>query len=211
MPAVPQLPPFTAHYSQVERALAASFGIPDAIRKTAFRSWLGSLQKAGLLGASTRIGKGSPLTYEVDQFRRLILACELAEVGAPPAVILSLIANWWTKKLMPIFAAAERDIMTTGPGPNDVVLILVGLQFRSGALTGAEPAPSIGKCTLGQLPPTMAMALQDRRDGLPPRVLAVNLTARLRAFHRGLSAAWLDEEEPQEAVSKARRRRKTKR
>lgn len=214
MPAIPHpvpLPPFTPHYSHVERALAASFGIPDEVRKTAFRSWLGSLQKAGLLGARARIGKGAALTYEGDQFRRLIIACELAEFGAPPAVIFSFIENWWTKKLVPIFTSAERDIMTTEPGPNDVVLILVGLQFRSGTLTGAEPTPSIGKCTLGQMPGVMAMALQDDPDALPPRALAVNLTARLRAFHRGLSAAWLDKEEPPVAVSKARRRRKAKR
>jgi hypothetical protein len=194
MAAIP-IPKLEFPYGTVERALAAAYSIPESARKTTFRSWLGSLQKLGVLGEDARVGRGSPLQYRPDHLHRLIFAMEMSELGASRAIIIGMIRDYWTRKIEPAFAKAEVSIMRNDPGLADVVLYLIGSRFRSGSLSGADPVPNINCTTMAELPNVLALGLKDAGPDSPaaPRVLAVNLSARLRMFHDALAANWLDE------------------
>jgi hypothetical protein len=188
-------PPLEFAYRTVERALVAAYGIPEAARETTFRSWLASLQKLGLLGQSARVGRGTPLQYRPEHLHRLIFALEMCEFGAPRALIIGMVQDYWTKKIGPIFAKAEVNIMHSDPGPADLVFYLVGSRFRSGSLSATAPPPDFNYTTMAKLPDILALVLKDVGPDSPaaPRVLAVNFSARLRMFHTALAANWLDE------------------
>ena len=99
----------TFSYGAIERALATSYGIPEAGRESGFRSMLSNLQKLGVLGEAARVGRGAPLTYTPDTLHRFVVALELCELGVPPATTATLIRSYWDAKLKAICSAAERN------------------------------------------------------------------------------------------------------
>jgi hypothetical protein len=202
MAVIPPPHGFEARYQDIEAALAAISGVPASARAT-LKSWLGWMQRSGLLGESARIGRGLPLVYRVDQFRRLVVAMELAEAGWQPTGILRLISDHWDR-LLPIFEAAEAVLDRDGgeaPGDSDIVLLLAATKFRSGALAVADPVSDIRYATMGELSKGMAVILRGADGDPAPRVLAINLTRRLAAFHDALIAAQRAKQEQQQPVA----------
>jgi hypothetical protein len=187
---------FQASYGTVERALANAHGISDAIRQAGFRSMLSNLQKLGALGAQARVGRGTALKYGPTELHRLVLTLEFCELGIPPATAVALVDTYWKQKLKDIIAAAERTVMHEEPPDNDVIIHLGGISLRTGPLKGERfpGVPNINRCRLSELPRYikfwMAMTPDDQ---VPPRALVMNLSARLRSFHRALAASHMDE------------------
>jgi hypothetical protein len=199
-----ELPEPQFSYGVVERALATSYGIPEAAREAGFRSMLNNLQKLGVLGEAARVGRGSPLVYTPVELHRLIVAIELCELGVPPATVAALIANYWESKLNTICLDAERNNAGVRGGKpidpgDDVLVYLGGVSLRTGSLKGAwSPSiPNINRCKLRDLPlhmvQWMKMDPEDNPADLPPRALVVNLSARLRTFHAALLRPHMDE------------------
>jgi hypothetical protein len=191
-------------YGVVERALATSYGIPEAAREAGFRSMLNNLQKLGVLGEAARVGRGAPLAYTPVELHRLLVAIELCELGVPPATTAALIANYWESKLKAICSDAERNNPASRGGEpidpgDDIVVYLGGVSLRTGSLKGARSPsiPNINRCKLRDLSHHMVQWMKmdpdDNSGDLPPRALVLNLSARLRAFHRGLAAAYMIE------------------
>src|SRR5262249_24599973 len=156
------------------------------------RGRLGSLQRGGLLGRSP--GKGKALRYTPDLIHRVVCALELAEFGVAPSVILSLVETLWDRKLRKIFDEADNTnlVMHNDAGPDDGCLVLVGPRLLGDAM-GVDAVPDVISCKLGALPDHLAVVMAEptSRKGLPPRVAAVNVTSRLRSFHRELAEVWL--------------------
>src|SRR5262249_27815215 len=141
MPTTPK-PRFQVPYGSVERALAASHGIPEAVREAGFRSMLNNLQKLGVLGEKARVGRGSPLAAAPREAHRLILALELCELGVPPATAVGLVATYWDSKLKEICSDAERNNPAARGGDpidpgDDIIVHLGGVGLRTGSLKGA--------------------------------------------------------------------------
>jgi hypothetical protein len=181
-------------YGTVERALAASYGIPEAVRKTGFRGMLNNLQKLGALGEAARVGRGAPLVYTPTELHRFIVAIELCELGVPPATTVALIDGYWAK-FESICNRAEKNNPAIHGGvpidPNDdIVIYLGGVSLRTGSLKGARSPsiPNINHCKLRDLSGHMVQWIGDTTE-LPPRALVVNLSARLRSFHAALAEA----------------------
>jgi hypothetical protein len=119
---------------------------------------------------------------------RFVFCLELAELGAPPAVQLRLVAELWDRRVQRIFQDAEAPVVRP-PSGDDIVLLMVGTSLMIEAWAGA--VPNVQHCPLRKLVDRVQIALEgsdDPDDELPPRVLAVNLTARLRRFHSALAA-----------------------
>ena len=200
-------------YGTIERALAVSYGLPEAARETGFRSMLSNLQKLGVLGEAARVGRGAPLEYTPDMLHRFVLGLELCELGVPPATAASLIDSYWDSKLRAICRAAEennpaiRGGKPIDPG-DDIVVYLGGVGLRTSTLKGARlPAiPAINRCNLRDLPKHIEqwMTMEGPNDalGLAPRALIVNLSARLRSIHASLAdshmRALIEERQEQE-------------
>jgi hypothetical protein len=198
------MPKLQFPYRVVERALATSYGIPEAAREASFRSMLNNLQKLGVLGEAARVGRGAPLVYTPVELHRLVVAIELCELGVPPATTAALIANYWESHFKAICRDAERNNPAVRGGEpvdpgDDILLYLGGVSLRTGSLKGARSPsiPNINHCKLRELPTHivewMKMDPDNNPADLPPRSLALNLSARLRAFHRGLAAAHMIE------------------
>jgi hypothetical protein len=211
------VPKLVFSYGVVERALATSYGIPEAAREAGFRSMLNNLQKLGVLGEAARVGRGAPLVYTPIELHRLVVAIELCELGVPPATAAALISNYWDSKLAAICSDAERNNPAVRGGEpidpaNDTVLYLGGISLRTGSLKGARSPgiPNINRCKLRDLPNHMAqwikMSPDDNRADLPPRALVVNLSARLRAFHAALAPSYMDELRAKQAAGKDKKR-----
>lgn len=184
---------FETSYSAVEAALAQAYRIPDTAMG-AFRGRLGSLQKQGILGPRNRPGKGVALSYGPDQFHRLVFACELFEFGVAPSTVLDLVQRIWDRRIAEIFRQAEQAAMRE-PGGDDVIMHMGGVALMGYAF--ADTLPNVNSCPLRRLPDHMRMWMTmgpDDPAGLPPRVLVVNLSMRLRAFHRALADAHLASE-----------------
>jgi hypothetical protein len=200
-------PPLEFSYGVVEKALAIAYGIPEAVRPAGFRSMLSSLQKLGVLGLQSRVGRGAKLTYTHIEFERLILALELLELGLPPAVAVGLISRNWESKLKAIIGVAQEafGLVPEKPRGDDVMLCLVGGGFRTASLRGetGPSVPIIERTTLDELAAAMRLWMTTPLDDgvrppalddpAPPRVLVVNLSARLRAFHAALGVEYLAE------------------
>ena len=154
------------------------------------------MQRGGLFGAEHRVGKGTRLIYQPDMLHRVLFCLELAELGVTPAVQLKLVAELWDKRIREIFSKAETVKQPAGGG-DDVILLMVGVSLMVEAWTGA--VPNINDTTFRKLPSKAALALRRPRrkdDPLLPRVLAVNLSARLRRFHEALSDVHLAFKQP---------------
>jgi len=204
------MPKLQFPYRVVERALATSYGIPEAAREAGFRSMLNNLQKLGVLGEAARVGRGAPLVYTPIEQHRLLVAIELCELGVPPATTAALIGNYWESKLKEICSDAERNNPAVRGGEridpgDDVLLYLGGVSLRTGSLKGARSPsiPNINSCKLHDLQlhmvQWMKMDPNDNATDLPPRALVVNLSARLRAFHAAFNR-------PGRVARRARRR-----
>jgi hypothetical protein len=198
------MPKLEFSYGTVERAVAWSHAIPETARKAGFRSMLNNLQKLGVLGEAARVGRGTPLTYTPTELHRLVLGVELCELGLPPATAVGLVATYWDSKFKKICDDAEsnnpaaRGDQPIDPG-DDTVIYLGGVALRTGSLKGSRSPtiPNINSCKLRELPTHivewMKMDPANNPVDLPPRALILNLSSRLRAFHRGLAAAYMIE------------------
>jgi hypothetical protein len=201
----------TPRFSTVEAALVQAYSIP-ARAVGAFRSRLGALQKQGLFGAKNRPGKGVALRYGPDQFWRLIFALEMLEFGIAPAVVLSLVKSLWEPRLRDIFMIAEDAVMKCqdAAGPQDVILCIGGARLMVDGFSDA--VPNVNSCPLSKLPDNMAMWMSIKPDDpsrLPPRVIASNLSMRLRAFHTALGVSYMDELRSERVGKQTKRRRTT--
>lgn len=187
---------FETSYGPIERALATTHGISDAVRQAGFRSMLSNLQKLGALGARARVGRGAALKYGPTELHRLILTLEFCELGIPPATAVALVDTYWQPKLKEIIADAERVVGRKEPSSNDVIIHLGGVSLRTGPLKGERfpGVPNINRCKLSELPKYIAqwMAMTPN-DPVPPRALVLNLSARLRAFHAEFAKSYLDD------------------
>src|SRR5262249_35848578 len=136
---------FDCGLAATEAALVQTYRIP-AKAVGAFRSRLGTLQKAGLFGAKNRPGKGVALRYGPDQFHRLIFVCELFEFGIAPAVVLSLVKSLWERRLKEIFRGAEDAVMKhqDAAGPDDVVLYIGGAHLMVDGWS--DTVPNVNSC-----------------------------------------------------------------
>jgi hypothetical protein len=184
---------FRFSFASFVAALIATYGIADA-DQARFRARLTFLQRGGLFGSEHRPGKGTRLTYTVDQMRRVIFCLELAELGVGPAVQLKIVNEFWESRIRPIFTKAETAVEHSSK--DDVILLMTGVALMAGAWAGA--VPNINHITLNKLPATIALAMRplNNDDPLLPRVLAVNLSARLRRFHADLVNVHLKFEQP---------------
>jgi hypothetical protein len=76
-------------YSQVERALAETFGIPD--RMGSLRGRLKHLQRLGLSPDSP--GKGRRISYRKQDAFKWAVALALSEFGIDPTIIVPFVSN----------------------------------------------------------------------------------------------------------------------
>ena len=167
---------FTVSFATVEKALLRMHEV-EPQHEEAWRSRINFLRREGLLGE--RPGSGRRIGYHTAaQLPKLLLALEMAQAAVAPQVALSLIAKSWDDRLNRFFRQAEE---ARDRGTSDVLLLLAGITAmveRDGAI------PVIAATTADKLD-VLRMALDD--DSVPGRALVVNLTARLRRFHKALS------------------------
>jgi hypothetical protein len=198
-------------FASLEAAFIRTYGIAPA-DQARFRARLTFLQRGGLFGARNRPGKGTRLGYDIDMMRRVLFCVELAELGIAPSEQLKLVAELWDKRICEIFNEAET---ANRHGGDDIVLLMTGVSLMVEAAWGGA-VPNINSTTLSKLPAKMALAMRPRSkdDPLLPRLLAVNLSARLRRFHDALADVHLKFEQPpiqaQTAPRASRRKRKGK-
>ena len=187
-------PPLKFSYGVVEKALAVAYGISDERRPVGFRGMISNLQKHGVLGPQSRVGRGAHLVYTPLEMHRLVLALEFSEFGLPPATVVGLLETYWESILWPIIYAAARPIglLPEEPEGKDTVLFLGGGGLRTDSLRGAAGpiVPVIDRCSLDELPVAMPRWMTTTPNA---RGLIVNLSARLRAFHTALGDANLDD------------------
>lgn len=176
-------------FAGVEAALIAAYGVAPA-DQARFRARLTHAQKSGALGVNP--GKGRRVAYGPDELHKLVLICELSELGVSPAVQLELIGALWEKRLQAIFKLAASAMGP--PGPRDVIVTLLGASLMVEGWAGA--VPNVNHCRLDQLASRMDLAMRGDDHALPPRALVTNLTARLRAFHNALAEVHLKFEQP---------------
>jgi hypothetical protein len=193
------LPPLTFSYGAVEKALATAYGISDKRRPGGFRSMLSNLQRLGVLGPHSHIGRGAALRYGPDEMHRFVLALEFCEAGIPPATAAAIVDRYWDSELKSIVAAAVRPIgfLPEEPEGKDVVLYLGGVGLRTDSLRGetCPSVPNIAQSSLDALPLDMSRWLAATSNNpTPPRGLIVNLSARMRAFHAALCTENLADE-----------------
>lgn len=177
-------------FASVEAALIACYRVAPADRGR-FNARLGHAQKAGLF--DVRPGKGTRLTYGRDELHKLVLLCEMSELGIAPAVQLGLIAALWEQRLREIFKRAEAAAMHP-PGGHDIIVILVGASMMIEGWAGA--LPNVNHCRLDQLPTRLELALRGDDHALLPRALMTNLSSRLRVFHNALADVHFKFEQP---------------
>ena len=191
----------TGRYRDVEVALVAAYRVPKTAAG-AFRAKLTDAQKAGLLGATNRPGKGAAISYGPDEFHRLVFACEMFEFGIAPAIVLRLVDARWGQ-LRQMFRDAEKPAgKTADPTPDDIVMYIGGAQMMIDAWSKA--VPNVKWCPLHELSARMlGWMTRPLTDSTFPRALISNLSMRLRAFHAEFGKAFLEGE--LEAAAAARK------
>ena len=106
-------------------------------------------------------------------------------------MVVGLVDSLWERRIQSIFAKAE-DAAERDPGPNDVVMLMGGVRLMTGNWTSA--VPNVTAHLLRELPPKLSQWMMMRSDDpVPPRALAVNLSARLRQFHAALAESHMGE------------------
>jgi hypothetical protein len=167
---------FTVSFATVEKALLRMHEV-EPQHEEAWRSRINFLRREGVLGE--RPGSGRRIGYHTAaQLPKLLLALEMAQTAVAPQTILSLVRRHWDDRLEKIFKSAERAGFYE---TSDVWLLLAGISAmveRDGAI------PVIAATTADRLD-VLRMALDD--TSVPGRALVINLTARLRRFHKALS------------------------
>jgi hypothetical protein len=136
---------------------------------------------------STRPGKGTAIAYGPAEMERLIFALETSEIGLSPATVANLIETQW-HRLEPIFRDAQRSVMNDASDA-DIVLTIVAPCFATGPWLAPDnpPMPAFGKTTIGDLGAHMRLVLGHSTP--PPRLIAINLSTRMRDFHAALIVA----------------------
>jgi hypothetical protein len=190
---------FGTVFWKVEHALLAAFGIPQEEQerlRTRYR-WF---QRRGLLGPENAVGHGGRVVYGPTEIGRLILAFELAQMDVPRELILRCADELWPK-LQPAFDLAGSGILHHPPGDADVILLLAGMATIT---HGVSELPTVRYTKLGELQKGLGPIL----TGDQPRLIALNLSARLRVFHSALADVHLLPRRPAEArkAGKAKRR-----
>jgi len=204
---LPKLPELRFDYRVVETALGSIYrATDDDVRRSELRARINYFQRAQVLGAEVRVGKGQRVEYSVGQVERWLCCFELAELGVSPTTVGKLVASLWDKKFARIIRAAQNTT-DHAPGPDDIAICVGGVHLMSGNWSpgsGFPGVPSIDHCTLRQLPGRvmgwMQMTAGDRQA---PRLLIVNLSERLRQFHTALADAYMDHLRPEHAAGKA--------
>jgi hypothetical protein len=199
------LPEPQFYFASVEAALVRAYRVAPT-DQARFRARLTFLQRSGLFGAD-RPGKGTRQTYGPDHLHRLVFCCELAELGVSPAVQLRLVEELWNPRIRRIFEVAEARPTRK----DDTVLLMIGVSLMVKAWTGA--VPNVQACSLRELADRLTLGMQEPPsddDSLDPRVMAVNLTARLRRFHGALAAVQFKFKQPpiepiNDRISKSRK------
>jgi hypothetical protein len=179
-------------YSAVEQALAKTYGASDdKVRQSEFRARINALQRLHVLGEKARVGKGTRLTYSVEQIERWLACFELCELGISPTIAAKLVIAYWTKKFAPIFRAAQATVIHDAE-EEDIVLYLGGVHLMS---TNWSPGsdlgvPNINHTTVRKLPDHVRTWMGDAPQS---RMVITNLSARLRVFHAELGAEYMTE------------------
>ena len=177
---------WNAPYQAVERALASLYGADDATRRGAFRARLDNLKRARVLGVNP--GKGQRNAYGPKEINKLLVALELEEFGVTPAIITKLLTERW-ESFGDIVSRAARKSRRED---QDVVLWIFP-QLLSGRWRGKSELPEIG-----EVPSRKAMErfydwLRGEKlegiTGSARRACVFNLSSRLRAFDKALTAA----------------------
>jgi hypothetical protein len=169
---------------------------------------ISNMQKMGVLGPRSRVGRGAKLTYTHIEFNRLILALEFSEFGLPPATAVALVGRYWESKLKAIVSVAQEafGIVPEKPRGQDTILCLVGGGLRTDSLRGRKGpvVPIIERCSLDDLPAAMKHWMTP-----PTRALVTNLSGRLRVFHEALGVEYLTEAraETAAAINEANKRK----
>jgi hypothetical protein len=179
-------------YSAVEQALAKIYGATEnEVRQTAFRARINGLQRLGVLGEKAKVGKGTRLTYSVEQMERWLACMELCELGISPTIAAKLVIAYWTKKFAPIFRAAQATVIHDAD-QEDVVLYLGGVHLMSANWSPGSDlgVPNINHTTVRKLPDHVLSWMDDAQRS---RMLITNLSARLRQFHTALSVSHMTE------------------
>jgi hypothetical protein len=207
----PARPALEFSYGVVEAALGGLYGInSDDQRRSDFRARINLFQRANVLGV--RVGKGQRLSYSVPQIERWFCCLELAELGISPTTAARLVIDEWAQ-FAPIFRAAQRTVIYD-PSDSDVVLLLPGVHVMSGSWApggGFPGVPIIRHCTVRDLPKRIAQYMQLGHDdpaGLVPRILAVNLSTRLRSLHAALAPAYMNELRAERQIEKTKGRKR---
>ncbi len=191
---------FTIGYAKLEAALARLHGI-DASALPAFRSRFGALQRGGLLAKQP--GRGNKLAYAPDDFHRALLAFELVQAGIAPVVILRLFRDCWDARLRVICAKAEHARTHPVDANRNDVLLVLNLALLDGEVIG------INHKTLDEVGRLATFALNGE-SAPPARILILNLTSQLRAFHENLKVLHMQPDELFEMVAQARKSAKRK-
>ena len=177
---------WNAPYQAVERALASLYGADDATRRGAFRARLDNLKRAKVLGVNP--GKGQRNAYGPKEIKKLLVALELEEFGVTPAIITKLLTERW-ESFGEIVSRAPRKSRRED---QDVVLYIFP-QLLSGRWRGESELPEIG-----EVPSRKAMERfydwlrGEKLEGITGsvrRACVFNLSSRLRAFDKALTAA----------------------
>jgi predicted metal-dependent hydrolase len=180
-------------YRSVEAALAELFRAKTDHQRRTFRARINHLQRLAVIELAP--GKGRTAQYELEHIWRWLFCLELAEIGVAPATASALVQSYWKRALAKIFRDAQRAIET---GKEDVFLWLCGSTLMSSAWNPASDrfagVPHIGSIGASDFKGVLKF-LKDGvsplklKDGLPPRVCVVNLTARLRVLNASLATA----------------------
>jgi hypothetical protein len=172
-------------YGDVEKAFAAVYGVDDAVRQGPFRARITNAQKLGIFGAKP--GKGVREAYGVTEMEKLLFFLELSELAFTPALISALIDTGWDDPIGPIFRTAQGGLVTEEPGGSDIILVMGSPAFTTGPWAAQPYLPQVNSCKLRDL----AAQVEDRmsQSTPPPRLIAINLSDRLRVFHIALIAA----------------------
>jgi hypothetical protein len=189
---------WNAPYQVVERALASLYGADDAVRRGAFRARLDNLKRAKVLGVNP--GKGQRNAYGPEEIKKLLVALELEEFGVTPAIIAKLFTERWESLSDIISRAAHK----TRRDDQDIVLWIYP-QLLSARWRGENELPEIGK-----VPSRKAMeGFYDWLQAKKPDAMTVSsrracvfdLSSRLRAFDKALTATSMPEPPPPPSAS----------
>jgi hypothetical protein len=156
------------------------YGAETDAQRATLKARINRIQKLRVIGVSP--GKGRALDYEIDHVWRWIFCLELAEFGISPGTAAALVETYWKSPLAAIFRSAQRAVETDGDA---VFLYIRGAGLMSAAWRPKthkfDSVPHVGKFAAKDAS-TVLDWLKDDQERVPPRICAVNLSARLRVL-----------------------------